>query len=155
MDFVVRKFKPDDLDRIAELEKQLFSAPWSKNSIWQSCNIGYSWVLEHNDSGVIGYLIGELVLDEFSIYNFAVKTEFQRKGCGIAMLKFLEEYLVSQKCKKVFLEVRSKNQKALNLYLKYGFISIYIRKNYYHDPVDDAVLMVYNLKEKEVLHEKV
>lgn len=146
METEIRKFKAEDLDKIAELEKALFSAPWSKESIFESCSIGYSWVLEQEESGVIGYLIGQLVLDEFSIYNFAVKEECQRQGFGRKMLDFLQEYLVRQKCEQIFLEVRSKNKKALGLYLKYGFKPLSKRKNYYHDPLDDAVLMVYKLK---------
>ncbi|MCF7919365.1 MAG: ribosomal protein S18-alanine N-acetyltransferase [Candidatus Cloacimonetes bacterium] len=154
MNICIREFCEADLKQLAVLENELFSAPWSEAMLLESCQKGYSWVMETETGEIIGYLIGELVLDEFSLYNLAISESRQNHGFGFRFLTFLKEKMRQLACRKIFLEVRSRNQSAISLYRKSGFQPLYLRRNYYSQPVDDALTMVYELKQEGNTDEK-
>jgi len=141
MDIAIRAYQDEDLGQIAALEEKLFSLPWSRDSLKDSCENGLCWVMETDSQEIIAYLIGVLVLDEFSLYNIAVSKAFQNKGYAFQFLKFLISWLQEKKCEKIFLEVRSQNLAAIRLYQKCGFKPLYLRRHYYKEPVDDAITM--------------
>ena len=154
MNIVIREYRDEDLDQITALEKELFSSPWSREALKSSCDNGICWVMETDTLLVIAYLIGVLVLDEFSIYNIAVSKVSQNKGYASKFISFLKKWLQSQKCEKIFLEVRSLNREAIGLYRKCGFKPLYLRRYYYQNPVDDAITMVYLIDKGEQKDEK-
>lgn len=94
------------------------------------------------DNEVIGNILIEETIDVINIVDVLVKEEERRKGIAS---KLLEEVINDYKGKKekIMLEVRKNNIGAINLYKKYGFNEIYVRKNYYKD--DDAIIMEVNL----------
>ena len=141
MDIAIRAYQDEDLDQITALEEMLFSSPWSREALKISCDNGLCWVMETDSQEIIAYLIGVLVLDEFSIYNIAVSKTFQKKGYAFRFLKFLINWLQVKKCAQIFLEVRSQNLAAIRLYQKCGFKPLYLRRHYYKEPVDDAITM--------------
>lgn len=85
---------------------------------------------------VIGFLATSMMMDEIEITNIAVAKAYQHQGVADLLLKALLRH-----DGKFFLEVRKSNQKARHLYEKNGFETYFIRKNYYHNPNEDALLM--------------
>ena len=140
----IREMKREDIPNIMRMEKKLFTTSWEEEMFIEEIEKQYAYVLEIKNK-IIGYICGWKLLDEFNITNIAVASDFQRKGFGKALVKFLMSKLLDEKCFKFFLEVRESNQAAKKLYEKLGFVVIGIRKNYYHSPEEDAMVLGVNL----------
>ena len=134
----------DDIPTIMILEKELFSTVWEEEMFIEEIEKKYSYVLEIKNE-IIGYICGWKLLDEFNITNIAVASEFQRKGFGKTLVQFLLSKLLDEKCFKFFLEVRESNLAANKLYEMMGFSIIGSRKNYYHSPEEDALVLGLNI----------
>ena len=136
--------KREDFPSIMNLEKELFSTAWEEEMFLEEIEKQYAYVLEIKDK-IIGYICGWKLIDEFNITNIAIAKEFQRNGFGEKLVKFLISKLLNEKCFKFFLEVRKSNNVAKMLYKKVGFKLIGSRKNYYHSPQEDALVLGMNL----------
>ena len=134
----------DDIPTIMILEKELFSTVWEEEMFIEEIEKKYSYVLEIKNE-IIGYICGWKLLDEFNITNIAIATDFQRKGFGKVLVKFLMSKLLDENCFKFYLEVRKSNLAANKLYEMMGFSIIGSRKNYYHSPKEDALILGLNL----------
>ena len=93
-------------------------------------------------SRIIGFFIFYNVLDEMHILDITVANEMQSKGIGSLMLDRVIKINAGRGIKDFFLEVRTSNLKAANLYKKFGFKIFMLRKNYYEDNGEDALCMV-------------
>ena len=134
----------DDVDRVIDLEKELFTEPWSKMMFMEEINSNGSYVLyETEDRSIVGYICGWRVMDEFHITNLAVKKEYQQKGLGSELIRHIIDHMTDQGLRKFYLEVRQSNVPALTLYVKFGFNVTGIRKDYYKNPLEDAILMMW------------
>ena len=121
------------LDQILQIEKMEFENPWTYNQIKAdllSIKNSENLVYLIND-GVIGYILGSLVLDEFHLNNIAVKKKFQSIGIGRMLMENLFYRLKNKKIKRIYLEVSDSNLHAQKLYKKMGFDQYGIRRNYY------------------------
>jgi ribosomal-protein-alanine N-acetyltransferase len=96
-------------------------------------------------SHIIGFFIFYNVLDEMHILDITVAKEIQSKGIGSLMLDRIIGINAGRGIKYFFLEVRTSNLKAVNLYKKFGFKIFMLRKNYYEDNGEDALCMVKEL----------
>ena len=96
-------------------------------------------------SHIIGFFIFYNVLDEMHILDITVAKEIQSKGIGSLMLDRIIGINTGRGIKYFFLEVRTSNLKAVNLYKKFGFKIFMLRKNYYEDNGEDALCMVKEL----------
>jgi ribosomal-protein-alanine N-acetyltransferase len=90
---------------------------------------------------VVGFAAFHRVMDEAEVLNLAVAPAHQRRGIARALLEAARRRLQQAGAKRVFLEVRAANQPALGLYFSLGFTLHSRRKNYYHDPEDDACVL--------------
>ena len=90
----------------------------------------------YNQEEVVGFLALQNLVGEIEVTNIAVLKAYQGRGYASQLMKYLEE-----RSEPIFLEVRASNQVAQALYRKFGFESLGIRKNYYHEPQEDAVIM--------------
>jgi ribosomal-protein-alanine N-acetyltransferase len=136
--------REDDLDLVYDLERDLFSMPWSKTSFLfevndtrTSCPIA---LLE--DGRVVGYAVGWFVADELHVGNVAVARPKQGTGMGKILVEYLLKEAAARSVTYATLEVRVSNVRALRLYRKYGFRGIAIRKRYYADNGEDAMVMM-------------
>ncbi len=114
------------------------SAPWTLAQTVSDMNreeTNYYLALEANET-VIGFLATSIVMDEIEITNLAVSRAYQHQGIASLLLNAL-----LNQDGKFFLEVRNSNQKARQLYEKHGFETYFIRRNYYQNPNEDALLM--------------
>ncbi len=136
-----RAWKMDDLDTIAEIERECFPDPWTRRMLADSflSDRFVGVVLEEGDA-VCGYGGMSVVFDEAEIELIAVRELYRRCGRGKRIMQDLEEVARSRGVKRIFLEVRVSNAGALALYLKCGYTGLYCRTRYYPDG-EDAVVM--------------
>jgi ribosomal-protein-alanine N-acetyltransferase len=138
----IRRARPEDASEITALEELIFSDPWSERSVRDCIGGTGMCFVARDESGVIAYMIGSLIAPEGEIYRIAVKEEKRKRGIGYRLLDFAVKTERGRGLETLFLEVRSQNTAARNLYRAYGFEEISVRKNYYRDPTDDAVIML-------------
>ena len=139
----IRRARPDDATDIAKMEREIFADPFSQKDIFSYiCSDTGMCFTALDESGVIGYITGRKIPPEGEIYRIAVREDKRQRGIGYRLLSYALKTERGAGVETVFLEVRSKNQPARALYKAYGFEEISIRKNYYQNPTDDAIIMV-------------
>lgn len=112
-------------------------SPWSSAQIEADLNKpDTDCYVQRADGEIVGFLTTQNLVGELEITNIAVKTSYQGRGLADRLMANLVELE-----KPVFLEVRTSNQAAQRLYAKHGFEAVGLRKNYYHNPTEDAVVM--------------
>lgn len=138
----VRPMSPETVDGVSAIEKECFSVPWSLKSISDelSNDTAHFFVAERFKN-VIGYIGTNIVADECYITNVAVTESERRKGVARLLLKKAEETAKEHDCRFITLEVRRSNEAAISLYSKCGYKECGLRKNYYTDPAEDAIIM--------------
>ena len=131
-----------DLKEVYEIEKQTNPSPWSKENFFSSYEVGHKSLVCKIDNIIVGFIIFSLINKEIHLLNLAVHTEHQKKGIGSLLMETMLKQASVMGVLKVYLEVRSKNEKAILFYKKYNFIKDAVRVNYYTgENSDDAVLM--------------
>ncbi|MCX8046053.1 ribosomal protein S18-alanine N-acetyltransferase [Anoxybacillus gonensis] len=132
-----------DLDRIVEIEQLSFTLPWSRSSFYQELtdNRYARYIVMEHDGQIIGYCGMWLVMDEAHITNIAVLPEFRGKKLGEALMKQAMVLAREEGAQTMTLEVRVSNTIAQSLYRKLGFLNGGIRKRYYSDNQEDALVM--------------
>ena len=129
-----------DIEDIAYIEKAVFADPWSKKSINESMLAGTKFFIAKYKDKTVGYMGISEIAGEGYVTNVAVLDPFRRKGVATALLQFVIE---SEKNNIEFisLEVRNSNESAISLYKKFGFKQEGIRKHFYTNPTEDALIM--------------
>lgn len=132
----------DHVSQIAQLEAQCFSDPWSEKSIASELENPLSlWLVAEEDGQVWGYVGSQTVLDESDMMNVAVDPRFRRQGIARALIETLIAELSKMGSRCLRLEVRVSNENARALYARMGFQQLGLRKNYYHNPKEDALIL--------------
>lgn len=140
MNFSVENMSNEHISEIAEIEKECFSSPWSESSLAEELNNPNSYFLVAINSGVLGYIGVQEICGEAYITNIAVFEKHRGNGIGRALLKAAVDGAKARNCEFITLEVRKSNQAAIKLYESEGFVKVGIRKNFYTEPTEDAVL---------------
>jgi ribosomal-protein-alanine N-acetyltransferase len=139
-----------DLDEVMAIERTSFKHPWSSHFFLEELRVACARAILAQVSGkIVGYALFWLLPDEVDIHNIAVDTNFRRQGIGQALLKQVALEARSRNASRVTLEVRVSNIPAQKLYESVGFISTGLRKGYYSDDGEDAVLMALELTSLE------
>ena len=136
---MIRYFESGDERKIAKLEKECFSSPWSEQAVLDSANSDCVFVLYEDDGIVKGYAGLQIVLDEGYITNVAVCPSFRHQGIARALMEELIKKLDTLSF--ISLEVRESNLAAINLYSGLGFKEEGKRKNFYDAPKEDARIL--------------
>lgn len=148
----IRAMNINDLPRVMEIEKSLFSSPWCEEMFLEEIKSGYAYVVvEEPENLIIAYICGLLLYNEFNITNIAVHSDFQRMGLAERLVTFIIEKLLKMRCFSFFLEVRESNIAAIGLYKKLGFKIIGKRKKYYNNPIEDALIMQIDFCRSDIL----
>ena len=141
MDF--RRSVPADAFGIREAEERIFPDPWSYRDIVDLiCTEGAMCFTASEGGRVVAYVIGRLIPPEGEIYRVAVLPEYRRRGISYRLLDYSMKTSRGSGLESTFLEVRSKNIPAIKLYTAYGFRRIGVRRGYYKNPDDDAIVML-------------
>lgn len=132
----------DDVAAVAEIERTIYSAPWSQGNFSDSLNAGYSaWVLRIADApaamSVAGYFVLMPAVDEAHLLNISVARGWQRRGLGLVLLHKAIELAREYCARAIILEVRPSNLRALSIYRRFGFRDHGLRKRYYPVSADD------------------
>ena len=136
------EMKAAHVPQVAELERICFADPWSEKSIASELNSIWSyWVVALWNGAVIGYIGSQTSIDETDIMNVAVHPDYRRKGVAESLIHCLITELKNRGSHALMLEVRSSNAPAIALYEKLGFRQIGLRRNYYRNPKEDALIL--------------
>lgn len=131
------------LERIFEIEKTSFSKPWSYDSIieaFESDTVSI-YVAENEFNEIIAFAMVLQIDYEAEILNIAVSPGHRHKGIASALMHYILAELKKRSVESIYLEVRESNIPAIGLYIKSGFKQFGIRRNYYSDPKENAILM--------------
>ncbi len=137
----IYKMTIDDAAELATVDKLCFAVPWSEQSFREEAeNSVARYFVAREDNKIIGYGGVWLVQGEGQISNIAVLPEYRRGKVASKILeKIIEECAEAE---QIVLEVRESNNGAIALYEGFGFEACGIRKNFYHSPIESAVVMV-------------
>ena len=142
----IRKMKETDIAAVSRIEKRTHIQPWSENVLTDCYHSDYlCLVAEEKDyqKELKGYIILSQVLDEAHLLNLCVSLKYQGFGLGRELTARGIKEVVKRGARKMFLEVRRSNMRAIRLYESFGFSEIGIRTNYYQGSSlsEDAVVM--------------
>lgn len=140
----IKKMEKTDIDSVIELEEKAYgNHHWSKESFLSelSNELAKYFSAFDNNGKLVGYCGIWQILEEAHITNIAVSPEFRRKHIGETLLKKIIDTCYSNMVKYITLEVRVSNLPAISMYEKYGFKSFGVRKGYYQDNNEDALIM--------------
>ena len=138
----IRLMTADHVSQVAQLEKLCFRDPWSENSVSSELNNPLSlWLVAVEGEKVAGYVGSQSVMGESDMMNVAVHPDFRRQGIGERLILDLIDQLNQRGNHSLTLEVRASNVSAIALYRKLGFEQVGLRKNYYRNPKEDALIL--------------
>lgn len=143
----------DDVQVVAGIEKATFAKPWSMADFTyeMESNPVARYVVAEQAEQVLGFAGAHIILDEGHITNVAVLKEARGQGIGRKLMNALIQYAANLGVRYLTLEVRAGNEPAIALYRSLGFIKVTVRKKYYNDNGEDALLMVCDkLPEAEI-----
>lgn len=133
-----------DLDEILAIEVASFTSPWTREMyLAELDNVGVSFCYTaRDDSGkILGFCSFWRVMDELHINNLAVAPEHRRCGVATALLGFVLNEARKLGVHRATLEVRRSNDAARHLYERFGFAAAGVRRAYYSNPVEDAIVL--------------
>lgn len=142
----IRLMSDGDLSEVITIERCSQSPPWSADSFLREMRntSGYAFVAQ-NDNRILGYLVFWMICDEVHLLNLAVHPDFRLRGVGEKLVAFLIDFSRRQRVRWIILDVRKSNRAATALYDNYGFQETRVRKAYYPDNHEDAIVMELEL----------
>ncbi|GIM46302.1 ribosomal-protein-alanine acetyltransferase [Collibacillus ludicampi] len=148
-----RRMVLEDIDRILEIEHASFPTPWSRSAFegeLKNNHFAHYVVVEWNER-VVGYAGMWVIMDEAHITNIAIEPEMRGRKLGEKLLRHMMRIAWLKGAERITLEVRVSNRVAQNLYKKLGFTPQGVRKGYYSDNQEDALIMWSDLIASDLL----
>ena len=146
-DGLFRLMVEDDLDTVIAIEEAVYPFPWTRGIFHDCLNVGYlCWVLELNGK-IVAYSVMSVAVGEAHLLTIVVPQSEQGKGYGKKMLNEIIQHAVDANASTLYLEVRTSNKIAIQLYHERGFNELGIRNNYYpaEQGREDALIMALDL----------
>jgi [ribosomal protein S18]-alanine N-acetyltransferase len=134
----------DQIASVLEIETASFTSPWTREMYLaelENRNVSYCFLASFDNGPAIGFCSFWRVLDELHINNLAVLPDFRHRGVGAELLAFVLNEGARLGALRATLEVRRSNTPALMLYERYGFTVAGIRRDYYSNPQEDALIL--------------
>ena len=146
--YIVRAMTPNDISKVASLERECFVSPWTEMQLTESYAKNYArFLVAELNNEVVGYVGAYIVGDDADITNVAVTSHDRGRGIGEALMKGIEGVLSASSVVYIRLECRVSNVPARALYEKLGYKNIGIRPNFYVDH-EDAVMYEKRLSQE-------
>ena len=146
-DLVIEPLDEAHLARVLEIERELFRAPWSLAMFRQE--VEEKWLSRSfvaiSEGEVVAYVIAWFLRGEVHILNLGVTPSHQRRGIARRLLRHILDFAEETNSALITLEVRVSNEAAKRLYASMGFASVGIRRRYYRDNDEDALVMTRRL----------
>jgi ribosomal-protein-alanine N-acetyltransferase len=141
--FTIREANESDVKILADIDERCFRAPWSEKSFFEeiTTNEIAKYVVAEINGKVVGYAGIWIILDEGHITNVAVHPDYRRKGIAKAVVSEAMAKSKEVGANLFTLEVRASNKDAISLYEQFDFKKVGVRKEYYEDNGEDAVIM--------------
>ncbi|MBQ7071108.1 MAG: ribosomal protein S18-alanine N-acetyltransferase [Ruminococcus sp.] len=128
-----------DCEAVAAIEKECFSQPWSRQEFENQLTLSIARTYVCDEDGlVIGFINVWVVEGEINLNNIALTEKSRGRGLGRALIEYMENNEQAERCN---LEVRVSNERAIGLYRSLGFEEVGLRKGFYSEPTEDALLM--------------
>ncbi|MFZ5641977.1 MAG: ribosomal protein S18-alanine N-acetyltransferase [Bacillota bacterium] len=142
--------QPEHIDQVMETELLSFPTPWTRRAFQFEVteNDFASYIVALIDGRVVGYAGMWIVLDEAHITNVAIHPDYRGKGYGRALMTELLTRAAVLGGVKITLEVRVSNKAARSLYKSLGFVEMGMRRKYYTDNDEDAIIMWLDLNKE-------
>jgi len=141
-DITLRRMNEMDIDGVLAVEQQSFTLPWSRTGFVDEMKNELAYYLVMVEEGaIIGYAGMWIIVDEAHVTNVAILPGYRGQKLGEKLMSALIEHAKARGALSMTLEVRTSNTVALGLYAKFGFVSRGIRRNYYSDTQEDALIM--------------
>ena len=139
----ITKMNEAHVASVAAIEKECFGpAAWSERSVASELTNKLAlWLVAVDGGTVAGYVGSQTVCDETDMMNVAVTSDFRRRGIAEELVNALATELKAMGSRSLTLEVRASNTPAISLYQKLGFAQTGLRKNYYRNPKEDALIL--------------
>jgi ribosomal-protein-alanine N-acetyltransferase len=140
----LRRLELRDLGAIEEIERESYPTPWSRSMFASELSKPSSMCLGAFDAetgDLVGYLVISRYVDAWHVMNVAVTAAYRRRGIARALLERLFEVTGSDERRGYTLEVRVSNEGAIKLYERLGFVARGVRRGYYTDNREDALIM--------------
>ena len=139
---IVRQMEVDDLQQVMAIEEENFSVPWTeKGFLTFLLRYDTLFLVAEEDDKIIGFCGVVMALDEGEITNVAVSQNRQKEGIGNLLVESIIRLIAELGVTLLYLEVRQSNERAISLYRRIGFTAVGMRRNYYEEPKEDAILM--------------
>jgi ribosomal-protein-alanine N-acetyltransferase len=141
----IREMTAGDIPPVMEIERASFVTPWTEGMFRSQLRFrdrGINLVLV-SDGGIAGYAAAWIACDELHLLSIAVAPALRRSGLGSAMLRGIMERGRERGAARVILEVREGNAAARAFYRAHGFVDAGMRRRYYSDTAEDAIIMEY------------
>jgi len=140
---IVRPMRMDDLEAILDIEMASFSTPWSLQAFKAELkdNEYARYVCLDLEGKVIGYMGLWFILDEGHITNVAIAPNYRGQKWGEFLMRSVMSKMMNEGMERMTLEVRASNSPAQSLYSRLGFVTAGVRKGYYADTGEDALIM--------------
>ena len=142
-EFLVRAMTTDDLDGVMAVEQEAFPAPWSRSAFAEELekNRLARYLVALDGETIVGYAGTWLVINEAHVTKVAVSARHRRQGIGRLLMCRLMALALENGMESRTLEVRVSNAAARNLYQQLGFVEAGIRRNYYTETKEDALIL--------------
>ena len=139
---MIRNMTAAEVPLVAGLEAVCFNDPWSERSVASELDNQLSlWLVAMEGERLAGYVGSQTVMGETDMMNIAVDPEFRRRGIAGQLVDALVAELKTRQSHCLTLEVRASNEPARALHEKLGFQQVGLRKNYYRNPKEDALIL--------------
>jgi len=138
-----RSMQMDDIPAICEIEQEAFTTPWTAGAFQNELtnNQFARYMVMECDGEIAGYGGMWLIMEEAHVTNVAVRKKYRGQKLGERLMRELQKTASFFGAVRMTLEVRPSNQVAINLYEKLGFYSVGLRRGYYTDNREDAMIM--------------
>lgn len=142
-DVFLRAMSKEDVAKVAEIERECFSDAWSERILCEMLEspLDEAWVLAGPEGNLYGYINIRFLSGEGELMRIAVKRDFRGLGYSRKLMERMVKSAGEKEVCDLTLEVRSGNRAAINLYKSYGFKKEAVRRDYYHNPTEDAFIM--------------
>jgi ribosomal-protein-alanine N-acetyltransferase len=133
-----------NLDAVLAIEEESFTSPWTREMYMaelENAGVSYCYLARDDGGAALGFCSFWRVLDELHINNLAVSAQFRRRGIGTALLNYVLDEGRRLGARRASLEVRRSNEPARVLYERLGFTVAGVRRAYYTNPVEDALIL--------------
>jgi len=138
---MIRLMSAADIPGVCEIENQTKVCAWGVKGYEEVLDGDYVCLVCEEEDAVVGFVVMRVVSAEAEILNLAVSSGWEGRGIGSSLVEECKKFAKAKGASEIWLEVRLSNFRARSFYEKHGFFNVCIRKNFYENPVEDALVM--------------